>query len=353
MDGPNERLGKNESVAIGLVYDPVAGGQKHVIFFLPNYYNRNFYSEVNNKNINFMSSIIYLPLWFFKAKFLGIKKPLQTVLFISDKCNLKCKHCCVYKQENPNIKSYEDIRKELEYSYQLGSRFVDFEGGEPTIWKDGEHDLNSLIRLSKEIGFYSATMTTNAQRSFTGSEADSIWVSLDGMGKYHDEIRGTGAFDRLVENIATANHPELSVNMVVNSINYSSVEETIEFAKNNPNIKSISVNFHTPYKGTEDLCLDWNIRKEVIDLVIRKKKAGYPIMNSVSGLKLMKHNNFKKQCWVTNFIMSDGTRLNECQGKTAEVCDQCGFAMAGEMHSIFNLSPDTIWAGMKLRLFGK
>ena len=300
-----------------------------------------------------MKSLIYLPFWFFKARFLGIKKPLQTVLFINDQCNLKCKHCCVYKSENPTIKSYEQVKEELECSYKLGSRFVDFEGGEPTLWKDGEHDLNSLIRLSKQIGFYSATITTNAQRPFTDSEADSIWVSLDGIGAYHDKIRGEGAFDKLVENIATANHKELSVNMVVNSLNYPSVEETIEFAKNNPNIKSISINFHTPYAGIEYLALDWEKRKEIIDLVIEKKKAGYPIMNSVSGLKLMKHNQFKKECWVTNFIMPDGTRLSECQGKTAGVCDQCGFSMAGEMRSVFNLNPGTIWAGIKLRLFGK
>lgn len=300
-----------------------------------------------------MKSLIYLPLWFIKARFLGVKKPLQTVLFISDKCNLACKHCTVYKQENPRIKTYEEIREELEYSYQLGSRFVDFEGGEPTIWKEGGHDLNSLIRLSKELGFYSATITTNAQLPFSGSEADSIWVSLDGIGEYHDQIRGKGAFERLDKNIATANHPKLSVNMVVNSLNYPSVEETIEYAKNNPHIQSISINFHTPYKGTEYLMLDWKLRSEVIDLVIKKKKEGYPVMNSVSGLKLMKHNKFKKQCWVTNFIMTDGTRLSECQGKTAGVCDQCGFSMAGEMNSVFGLKPDTIWSGMKLRIFGK
>jgi MoaA/NifB/PqqE/SkfB family radical SAM enzyme len=275
---------------------------------------------------------------------------LQTVLFISDKCNLTCKHCTVYQLKNPHIKTYEQVKEELEYSYRLGSRFVDFEGGEPTLWRDGEKKLNRLIDISKEIGFYSATITTNAQMPFTGSKADSIWVSLDGLGAFHDEIRGKGAFDRLVKNIATANHPQLSVNMVINARNYTSVEETIEFAKNHPNIQSISLNFHTPYKGTEYLFLDWEKRSRVIDLIIAKKKAGYPIMNSISGLKLMKHNQFKKQCWVSNFILSDGTRLTECQGKTAGICDQCGLSMAGEMKSVFSLKPDTVLAGMKLRM---
>jgi MoaA/NifB/PqqE/SkfB family radical SAM enzyme len=297
-----------------------------------------------------MKSFLYLPFWFFRAKLLGAKKPLQTVLFISDKCNLACKHCTIYQSANTHIKSYGQIKDELLYSYRLGSRFVDFEGGEPTLWRDGDKDLNSLIRLSKTIGFFSTTITTNAQLPFTGSEADSIWVSLDGLGDYHDEIRGKGAFDRLVKNIATANHPHLSVNMVVNSKNYPSVEETIEFAKNNPHIQSISLNFHTPYEGKEYLFLDREKRSQIIDLIVEKKKNGYPIMNSISGLKLMKHNNFNKQCWVTNFILPDGVRLAECQGKTAGLCEQCGFSMAGEMNSVFNLKPDTIFAGMKLRM---
>jgi hypothetical protein len=97
------------------------------------------------------------------------------------------------------------------------------------------------------------------------------------------------------------------------------------------------------------LFLDWSKRSEVIDLIIRKKKEGYPVMNSVSGLRLMKHNDFKKQCWVTNFIMPDGDRLAECQGYRAGVCDRCGLAMAGEMRAVFTFKPDTILAGMRLR----
>ena len=75
---------------------------------------------------------------------------MQTVLFISDQCNLKCKHCAVYAKEKPNIMTYEEIRKELEYSYRLGSRFVDLEGGEVMLWKDGDYRINDVIDLAKE-----------------------------------------------------------------------------------------------------------------------------------------------------------------------------------------------------------
>lgn len=306
-----------------------------------------------------LQKIVYLPLWFFKAKFLGGKKPLQSVVFINNECNLACKHCSIYsKEKQPIINSYEEVRAKLEYCYSIGSRFIDFGGGEPFIWRDASNpndvkDINSLFRLAREIGFYSCTVTTNAQVDFSHCEADSIWVSLDGIGKYHDAIRGNGAFEKLVKNIDKNPHPRLSVNMVVNTLNYQSVRETIEFAKNHKNIKSIAINFHTPFKGTEYLMLDWKIRKQIIDEIIAMKKANYPIMNSVSGLKMMQDNDFEKHCWVTNFVMADGTKYTECQGKTAGVCDDCGYCMAGEMHSILALKPDTVIDGLKLRIFGR
>ncbi|MEG2574090.1 MAG: radical SAM protein, partial [Bacteroides sp.] len=83
-----------------------------------------------------MNKLFYLPLWFFKAKFMGTRRPLQSVIFISDKCNLTCKHCNVYNLVNPHVKTTEQIKEELVYCYRLGSRFVDFEGGEPILWRD-------------------------------------------------------------------------------------------------------------------------------------------------------------------------------------------------------------------------
>lgn len=245
--------------------------------------------------------------------------------------------------------TFEQVREHLLYSYSLGSRFVDFEGGETMIWRDGEKDINDLVDLAKEIGFFSATITTNAQLPFAGCRADSIWVSLDGTGSYHEAVRGKGTFARLEANIASCAHKHLSVNMVVNTLNYTDVDNTIEYAAGNPNIESISINFHTPFPGTEYLMVDKQTRGEIIDRVIDYKRRGYPIMNSVSGLKLMRRGDFKRRCWVTNFIYPDGSR-GLCIGNGTETCRDCGFCMSGEMASLFAFRPDTVFAGLKLRV---
>ena len=297
-----------------------------------------------------MKPFLYLPFWFFKTRILGKKIPLQSVVFISDKCNLKCRHCTVYaKGEHSITKSHAQVRADLEYCYRQGARFVDFEGGEPTLWHDGEQDLNSLIRLAKAIGFHSVTVTTNATKPFPGLQADTIWVSMDGVGESHDAIRGEGTFARLVRHIESCGHPRVSVNMVVNTLNRHALTGAIEFARAHPNIESIAINLHTPFAGTEALELDEDARRDVLETVIACKRRGYPIMNSLAGLKLMQKRHFKKYCWMANFIMPDGTRLPECQGKAANLCDRCGFCMAGEMASVMSLKPETLLAGLKLR----
>ncbi len=298
-----------------------------------------------------IGQITYLGWWWFRAKFFGRKAPLQSVVFVSDRCNLSCKHCTVYNHKNPLTKTYEQVKADLEYCYSLGSRFVDFEGGEPTLWQDGDKTIDDLCDLAHELGFFSCTITTNAQKSFKGSHADSIWVSMDGVGEYHDKVRGKGTFERLEKNIKESGHKAVSVNMAVNTLNADGVEEAIRYAAENPYIDKISINFHTPFPGSEALALPWEKRQEIIDMVIRYKKQHYPIMNTVTGLKHMRDLKFRKVCWMTNYVHTDGTRTPECPGSLFEgVCEKCGFCMAGEERAVVDLAPDTIMAGLNLRV---
>ena len=297
---------------------------------------------------------IYLAQWFLRARFLGRRAPLQTVLFITDKCNLRCKHCSVYGSAGNKQRSFEDIVADMKYSYELGSRFIDLEGGEPTLWKEEGKTINDLIDKALEIGFFSITVTTNAQQDFSWIRPQSIWVSMDGVGEYHNQIRGEGTFARLEKNISQSGKKNICVNMVVNALNYESVDAAMEYVKKNPDIAQISINFHTPYPGTEQLLLPNEKKVEIIDKVLEYKRKGYPIMNSRSGLKLMKRNTLGeiklgKECFVTNFIYTDGSR-SLCLGYGTEQCRLCGFCMAGEMASVWSFRPDTILAGFKLRM---
>ena len=322
--------------------------------------------------LQLIKQYLYLGWWFVRARFFGRKAPLQTVLFITDKCNLKCKHCSVYDVVGSKHRAFKDIVADLQYSYDLGSRFLDLEGGETTLWKEGDKNLNDIIAAAKQIGFFSVTITTNAQQDFSWVAMDSLWVSMDGVGKYHEAVRGKGTFARLEKNIKLfhesrkSKRAPLTVNMVVNKLNVDGLEEALEYAKANPSIAQISINFHTPFPGTEQLMLDDEQKAKALDTVIRYKRKGYPIMNSISGLKkmypkYMQTHNVGSLCWVTNFVYPTGDR-GLCVGIQTELlngrlsytptdtCKHCGFCMSGEMASVFHFCPDTLLAGLKLRM---
>ncbi len=297
-----------------------------------------------------MKQLFYLPYWYLTSVLFGRKKPLQSVIFITDECNLTCKHCCVYQLENKHIKTFDMVKKEIDNAYKKGSRFIDFEGGEPMIWRDGDKNINDLIAYAKALGFFSTTITTNGILPFSECKADSIWISLDGIDASHDAIRGKGSFAALAKNLGEATRKNISANMVVNAVNYQDVEKVMNWVNEHPNLQSLAVNFHTPFPGTEKLLLERSLRNEVIDTVIEYKKKGHRIQNSVSGLKIMKGAVTPKYCWISDFYLPDGSYCNTCEGKNHDLCGDCGFCMAGEMKSLVTLRPDTIISGLKLRI---
>ena len=298
-----------------------------------------------------MSELLYYASWFFKSKVLGQRNPLQSVIFITDRCNLHCKHCNVVKTGPDCVsKTYDEVKTELRYCYDLGSRIIDFEGGEPHLWSDGDKDINSLIDLAHEMGFYSVTVTTNAQLPIT-AKSDLIWVSIDGLRENHDEQRAPGSFDRALEHIAACDHPNMNVNMTVTAKNYQDFKAVAQLVKDNPHLRRMSFSFFMPYEDRA-LCVNPEIRNQIIDTALALKKEGYPLMNSAAGLKLLRDpRSFasKRQCWISNFILSDGTRLAECPGATAGLCEECGFGMGAEMTLLWKLHPAMVKAGLSVR----
>jgi len=311
-----------------------------------------------------LGETLYYASWFFQCKVLGKRKPLQSVLFITDRCNLECKHCSIVKSGSEyRTKTLEQIKEELQYCYDAGSRIIDFQGGEPHIWRDTSDQaraftadgepatLNTLIDLARSIGFYSTTVTTNAQIPITAN-SDLVWISLDGMEELHDDMRGEGVFARAMKTISETDHPNLNINMCVTNRNYQDFEEVAQLVKDNPKLRRFAFSFYVPLDGSRDLMVDPKVRHEIVDTALRLQSEGYPMMNSTAGIDLLRDpQNFihKRQCWITNFVMSDGERRTMCQGEKAGACPDCGFGMCAEMTLLWSLNPAMIKAGLSVR----
>ena len=291
--------------------------------------------------------------WYFKCRFLGRQMPLQSVVFITSRCNLVCRHCAIARATSDGLLEMEDfpfskVKDLLKQCYDAGSRMVTFEGGEPLLWHDGDLVLEDIVKEAGKMGFISTSYSTNGTLPIPNSSTDRIFVSLDGTRQYHDLIRGEGAYDLAMKNISESNYPHISVNFVANVLNWECLPEFIDTVSKVPNIRGISVSFHTPHAGTEDMFLPWEKRHQVVDWLIAYKKKGCPIINSTEGLKRLRDNKYTQRCWITDFVLPDGKRYPYCPGHDEKICDKCGYGMGAEMSAVWDLVPSTIIEGIKL-----
>lgn len=275
-----------------------------------------------------MKHALYYPKWFIEHPTDGQSKPMQSVVFITNRCNLACKHCAVFKKPGePGFYelSFEEIIAIFEKCYAQGSRVLDIEGGEPLLWKDGDKTCRDLVRTAKAMGFVSVSIKTNGLRPID-TNADSVWVSIDGLAEIHDNIRGTGTFQKIENNIAASHFHSINCSMIINKLNYKSIDKVIKWVEKTPHLRSISFHFLAAQRELYALKLDPILREEIIDKLITLKREKAPIFNSIAGLNRMRNEDFEHYCWVSNVLQEDGTYMSECAGKKEGLCNDCGHA---------------------------
>ena len=260
-------------------------------------------------------------------------------------CNLNCKHCNLsdieqYLPEKRKL-SAEEIIAEMRLQRDNGAKILYFEGGEPTMWKDGDYDLGTMIELGKKMGYFNIGYTTNGTNRFF-TESDVISISLDGPREIHDLIRTEGVFDKLMVNLETLEHPSVFANYVIQKENLHTLRETAEFVRDHPQINGIIFNFITPPPHSEALTIDEKIR--AVEEIRQLKKEKLPILNSKGGLKLLLEEDFAEKCpyFVSSFILPDGSHAQGCPLQGTESCHQCGFDAVREYYLINRGNPFTI-----------
>ncbi|UZQ50277.1 radical SAM protein [Clostridium kluyveri] len=275
-----------------------------------------------------VKSFFNLAIFGIKTILLKMKKPILGSIILTDYCNLNCKHCAV-NNINKIIYSYRDILEEMNNLYNEGIRILLFYGGETLIWKDHNKTIHDLIKKAKQIGFLIVNIVTNGTIDLDIPYADTIFLSLDGTKGNHNFIRGN-TFDTILHNVSKATSSNICIYMAVNNVNYKDIEPLCKLVKNTPNLKSISFNFHTPYKGTEWLSLTNEQKVKAVNSIKSMIKEGYPVFNLYSALDYYLEDNWKRPCYQC--IVSENKRRFTC-GRCIEVeglCKKCGYLFALE-----------------------
>lgn len=261
------------------------------------------------------------------------KEPILGTVIITDKCNLKCRHCSV-NNITAIIHPYGQIKKEMKRLYEMGIRILFFCGGETFLWEDSGKTLRDLVIVAKQMGFLIVNVVTNGTFPINLPEADLILLSLDGDRKRHNEIRGD-TYDTIMENIKNAASDNICFYMAVNQINKDAIKDVCITARDTKNVRAVSFNFHTPYPDTKELALSKEEKAECCRVISQMMDEGTPVFNLKGAFPYLINNSFPTPCYQC--VVVENGKISTC-GRCVDVpglCEKCGYFFVAEYTLLF------------------
>jgi Fe-coproporphyrin III synthase len=292
------------------------------------------------------------PAFFIRRKIFGQKIPLLASFKLTYRCNLTCLACPFHLRagdENIHM-SWSLAKASLDTLQRLGALIVVFEGGEPLLWRDGEHHLNDLIDYAKKR-FPRVAVTTNGTFPLD-VPADIVWVSIDGLKETHDRLRSR-SFDRVWSNLCAARNKRLLVHFTINRENRHDIRPLLVKLKGIPAFGGMTVQLFYPYgQGEAPLALSDDQRRATLEEVIEMKKQGLPILNSTGRLHAMIENDWRCHDDILINVDPDGTITQGCYVKNRGRvnCRACGFSPVSEASGALDLFPGSLRAGWSIFL---
>ena len=280
-----------------------------------------------------LTSFLHFASFGLKTVLLRKKDPIVGTVILTDRCNLHCKHCSV-NNLTAVMHPYTQIRREMEQLYAMGVRILFFCGGETFLWQDGEYTLRRLVTEAKEMGFLLVNVVTNGTYPLDLPEADLILLSLDGDRERHNAIRGD-TYDLILHNINHATADNICLYMAINRINKEAVEAVCLTARDTPNVRAVSFNFHTPYPDTRELALTVEDKAACCATITRMMREGVPVFNLKSAFPYLIHNRFPTPCHQC--VVIENGQVSTC-GRCVHIpglCDECGYFFVAEYTLLF------------------
>lgn len=295
-----------------------------------------------------LSSFLYFAKFGIKTVLLRKKDPILGTIILTDKCNLKCRHCSV-NNITAVIHPYEQIKQEMKLLYEMGVRILFFCGGETFLWQDSGKNLRDLVVGAKDAGFLIVNVVTNGTFPIDLPEADLILLSLDGNREKHNQIRGN-TYDTIINNIQQASSDNICFYMAINQINKDTIKDVCQKAMELSNVRAVSFNFHTPYPDTKELALSREEKAGCCAVIARMMKEGAPVFNLKSAFPYLINNTFPTPC--RQCVVMENGRLSIC-GRCIDVpdlCSQCGYFFAAEYTLLFRGNVKIIWEMLRTYL---
>lgn len=293
-----------------------------------------------------MNYVRHVKSVFFKKNML----PKYIVLYVTDACNLACRHCFYYADLNNartiKIENLEKLSKSMKNIVNIS-----FTGGEPFVLP---HLPKAVKLFHDNSGLSVASIPTNGifeEKVLGGVETMcrespgltvNIGVSLDGLEKTHDYIRvkegGYQQSKRTLKKLCDLKKKYKNLNVgVITTINKANEDDIIPLfheIHNEIDINQFLVNFIrgdakelNPSPST--LKKYKEVHKLIHDKILKREAKGYDIFFSglydavslrtkKTVMETLEKNAFRTQCYAgtTNCIILPDGEVRACEMRT-------------------------------------
>lgn len=136
-------------------------------------------------------------------------EPEMIQIMLTNRCNIKCKICNVWKQDLGEEMATEVVKRLIDQAIEMGIKTIYMTGGEAFLRKDIFELIDHAARpgIITTVNTNGSFITDGFAKRIVSSKLRNINFSLDGaIPKTHNAIRGENVFEKAVKAIEHINY---------------------------------------------------------------------------------------------------------------------------------------------------
>ena len=298
--------------------------------------------------------------------------PLQLVLFVTSRCNMRCEHCFYLEEINDSSRTELSLEQIEALASELGGlHWIALSGGEPYLRKDLVEIVQSFYRYSRPNiishvtnGYYPDRISVMTKRmAATCPKSKNLVIfSLDGLEETHEQIRHSpGSFEKVRESIQNvqkhqSDYPNLETGVVITAQenNREELIPLIEYIESKLMPDGIYINLQRDHTQPSNVLVDPITLKYYQEATAFYENlcANKHFKKSKLLDRLLDGKNKMQKRTIAKIAEDNAYQLPCLAGKVSVVVDELGNVYACEllkdpMGNLANQSFKEIWFGEK------